>query len=195
MAPDFASRRRFEDLKQRFVDPIRIVQLVGQAQRRLHSLFRYGRADPSRIDQPGLDSRVFLPPSTPQWEEAWAVTEALVRAIAETARAGGAVFAMTTLTNPFQVLPDMAARERFAGELHVSDLSYPDRRLAAFAAASGFPDAALAPSLGAYAAEHHATLHGADPRQPIGHWNALGHRIAAQELGRSLCGFRAAGRL
>ena len=195
MAPDFASRRRFEDLKQRFVDPIRIVQLVGQAQRRLRSLFRYGHADPSRIDQPGLDSRVFLPPSTAQWEEAWAVTEALVRAIAETARAGGAVFAMTTLTNPFQVLPDMAAREHFADELHVSDLSYPDRRLAAFAAASGFPDAALAPSLGAYAAQHHATLHGADPRQPIGHWNALGHRIAAQELGRSLCGFRAAGRL
>ncbi len=195
MAPDFASRQSFEDFKQRFMDPIRIIQLFGQAQARLRLLFRYGHADPSRIDQPGLDSRVFLPPSTPEWKEAWAVTEALIRAIAESARADGAAFAMTTLTNPFQVLPDMAARDRFAEELHLPELAYPDRRLAELAAAGGFPDAVLAPALAAYAAEHHAALHGTDPPQPIGHWNALGHRLAAQELARNLCEFRATGRL
>jgi hypothetical protein len=102
---------------------------------------------------------------------------------------------MTTLTNPFQVLPDTAARERFASELGAPDLAYPDRRLADFATANGFPDATLAPSLGAYAAEHRVALHGSDPHQPIGHWNALGHRLAAAELGRSLCEFMAAGRL
>jgi len=195
MAPDFASRQRFDDFKQHFVDPIRIVQLLGQAHARLHLLLRYGHADPSRINQPGLDTRVFAPPSIPEWQEAWEVTEALIRAIAESARANGAAFAMTTLTNPFQVLPDIAARERFAKELHVPDLSYPDRELAELAAANSFPDAVLAPALAAYAAAHDAALHGADPRQPIGHWNALGHRLAAQELGRSLCEFRAAGRL
>jgi hypothetical protein len=195
MAPDFAFRQRFNDLKQHFMDSLRVIQLARQVQTRLHLLFRYGHADPNRIDQPGLDSRVFLPPSTPEWEEAWAVTEALIRAIAENARANGAAFAMTTLTNPFQVLPDTAARERYAKELHVPDLAYPDRRLAALAVASGFPDAKLMPAMGAYAAEHRAALHGADPRQPIGHWNALGHRIAAEELGRSLCEFKAAGRI
>jgi GDSL-like Lipase/Acylhydrolase family len=195
MAPDFASRQSFDDLKQRLLDPIRIIQLVRQAQARLRMLLRYGRTDPNRIDQPGLDNRVFMPPATPDWEQAWAVTGALVNAIAESAHANGAAFAMTTLTNPFQVLPDAAARQRFAEEMGVPDLSYPDRRLAEFAAASGFPDATLAPVLGAYAAEHHAALHGSDPRQPIGHWNPLGHRLAAEELSRDLCGFMAAGRL
>lgn len=195
MAPDFASRQRLDNLKRRFLDPIRIVQLFREAEVRLRTLRHYGRADPNRIDQPGLDSRVFIPPATPDWEQAWAVTEALIDAIAESARANGAGFAMATLTNPFQVLPDAAARDRFAKELGVPDLAYPDRRLAEFAAAHGYADAMLAPALGAYAAEHHAALHGADPRQPIGHWNALGHHLAAEELGRNLCDFMTAGRL
>jgi hypothetical protein len=195
MAVDFASRQYFDELKQRFVDPIRIIQLFRQAQARLRALLRYGHSDPNNIDQPGLDRRVFLPPSTPEWEQAWAVTEALINAIAESARAHGAAFAMTTLTNPFQVLPDTAARERFARALGMPDLVYPDRRLAKFAAANDIPDAMLASALGTYAAERHLTLHGADPKQPIGHWNALGHRVAAEALGRSLCDFMAAGRL
>jgi hypothetical protein len=195
MAPNFASRQRFDDLKQRFLDPIRIVQLFREGQARLRALFRYGHPDPTRTDQPGLDNRVFSPPSGADWEQAWAVTEALIAAIAEGAHAGGAAFAMTTLTNPFQVLPEAAARQRFAAELGVPDLTYPDRRLAEFAAANRLPAAILAPALGAYAAAHHVSLHGSDPRQPIGHWNALGHRLAAEELSRDLCGFMAAGRL
>ena len=195
MSPDFAFRQWLDEAKQRWVDPIRIVQLFRQAQARLRALWRYGRVDPNRIEQPGLDSRVFAPPSTAEWEEAWSIAEALIGAIAEEAHADGAAFAMTTLANPFQVLPDTAARDRFARELGVSDLAYPDRRLAQFAAARGFPDAVLAPALGVYAAEHHVALHGADPRQPIGHWNALGHRVAAEELSTRLCDFMAAGEL
>jgi hypothetical protein len=136
-----------------------------------------------------------MPPSSSEWTQAWAVTEALLYAIADSAHAHGASFAMTTLTNPFQVLPDTAARDQFAQKLRVPDLDYPDRRLAELAISYGFPDAVLAPALAAYAAEHHAALHGFDPRQPIGHWNALGHRIAAEELGRNLCEFMAAGKL
>src|SRR5215831_14163458 len=195
MAADFASRQRFEELKLRLLDPIRIVQLFRAAQRRLQALLRYGNVDPNRIEQPGLDSRVFAPPSTADWEQAWAVTEALINAIAESARSDGAAFAMTTLTNPFQVLPDVAARERFAAELGEPDLTYPDRRLANFAAANSFPDAMLVQVMGAYAAEHHVALHGSDRGQPIGHWNALGHRVAAEALSRRLCDFMAAGQL
>ena len=58
MAPDFASRQHLENLKQHLVDPIRIVQLFRQAETQLRVLWRYGRTDPRRIDQPGLDSRV-----------------------------------------------------------------------------------------------------------------------------------------
>jgi hypothetical protein len=186
-AADFAARQHWEELQHRVLDPIRVIQLIRQAQLRLRLLLRFGHADASRIEQPGLDSRVFLPPTTPQWEEAWNVAEALIAAIAESARAAGAAFAMTTLTNPLQVVPDLGARDRFAKELGVADLAYPDRRLAKFAAANGFSDIPLVEPLAAYAAENHAPLHGADPKQPIGHWNALGHRRAAAELSRGLC--------
>jgi hypothetical protein len=195
MAPGFAIRRWLDDLQQRWVDPVRIVQLFRQARARAQALWRYGRSDPHRIEQPGLDNRVFLPPTTPDWDQAWSVTEALIEAIAETAHAEGASFAITTLSNPFQVLPDPTTRDRFAKEVGVPDLAYPDRRLAEFAAARGFPDAMLAPALGAYAAEHHVALHGSDPSQPIGHWNAIGHRVAAEALSASLCDFMTAGRL
>src|SRR5215831_7705557 len=49
MSPDFAFRQWLDEAKQRWVDPIRIVQLFRQAQARLRALWRYGRVDPNRI--------------------------------------------------------------------------------------------------------------------------------------------------
>src|SRR5271165_1064174 len=186
-APGFAARQRWGELRHRLLEPIRLVQVAQQAQTRLRSMLRYGHPDANRIDQPGLDSLVFAPPATREWQEAWAVTEALILAIADTARSAGAAFALTTLANPLQVLPDTAARDRLAKALGIADLTYPDRRLEQFAAANDFPDMPLVDALAAHAAKHHAALHGFDPRQPIGHWNRLGHNVAATELGRSLC--------
>jgi GDSL-like Lipase/Acylhydrolase family len=193
--PGFAARQGWDELRRRLLDPIRLVQVARQAQARLRLILRYGRPDASRIDQPGLDSQVFVPPATPEWEQAWGVTEALILAIADSAQGSGAAFALTTLANPLQVLPDTAARERLAKALGAADLTYPDRRLEQFAAANGFPDMPLVDTLATYAAEHHAALHGFAPRQPIGHWNRLGHRLAAAELGHRLCEQMAAGRL
>jgi hypothetical protein len=193
-AADFAARRRHEELRHRFLDHIRLVQLAREASFHLGQLLRYGRADASRIEQPGLDSRVFLPPATPEWKEAWAVAEALITAISDAAQRDGAAFALTTLVNPLQDLPDVAARDRLARGIGAADLGYPDRRLAQFAADHGFPDIALAAPLADYAAEHHAALHGTE-RNPVGHWNALGHRIAAQALSRGLCDALTAGKL
>ncbi len=186
-APDFAARRRRKELEHRILDRIRLVQLAREAYSRARLLLRYGHPDAGRVEQPGLDSRVFLPPTAPEWSTAWALGEALIAAIADSAGQAGAAFAMTTLVNPLQDLPDIAARDRLAAELEVPDLAYPDRRLARYAAAGGFPDVALAEPLAAYAASHGAALHGADPGNPVGHWNALGHRVAAQALSRGLC--------
>ncbi|HEY1430610.1 MAG TPA: SGNH/GDSL hydrolase family protein [Stellaceae bacterium] len=194
-APDFAARQRWDELRRGLLDPIRLVQVARQAQARLRQMLRYGRPDPNRIDQPGLDGRVFVPPVTREWEQAWRMTEALILAIADCAHGAGAAFALTTLTNPLQVLPDTAARDRLAKGLGVADLTYPDRRLEQFSAANGFPDMPLVDALASYAAEHHAALHGPDPSQPIGHWNQLGHHVAAVELAHRLCDQMAAGRL
>ena len=193
--PDFAPRRRWAELWYRTLDQVRLVQLARQAYSRLRLLLRYGRPDAGQIEQPGLDSRVFLPPVAPEWKEAWSVAEALIAAIADESARAGAAFAMTTLANPLQDLPDIAARERLASKLGAADLNYPDRRLAQYAEARRFPDVALVGPLAAYAAEHHTALHGADPRNPVGHWNALGHRVAAQALSRGLCDALTTGKL
>jgi hypothetical protein len=123
------------------------------------------------------------------------VTEALIAATADTAHAADAAFALTTLSNPLQVLPDPAERQRVAQSLGVGDLTYPDRQLAAFATAHSLTDIPLVGPMAAYAAEHHAALHGTDPQEPIGHWNTLGNQVAAETLARGLCEAMATGRL
>lgn len=194
--PGFAARRRWSDLRQRVFDHSRNLQLISQASSRLRLLLRYGRpTDDLRVEQPGLDSRVFLPPATADWKQAWNVSEALILATAETARNHGAAFAMTTLANPLQDLPDLSSRRRLEQQLGVDTLTYPDHRLSQFAAAHGLVDVPLAEPVASYAAEHHTALHGVDPRRPIGHWNALGHQIAAEYLARGLCAAMAQGRL
>jgi hypothetical protein len=193
--PGFAWRSRWIKLRAQTIDNLRIVQLVRRTSRELLGAIKYRLAPKSGIEQPGLDNQVFLPPTAPEWIAAWDVTEALIEAIAENAHSAGAVFAMATLSNPLQVLPDPADRERVAASLGVPDLTYPDRRLAQFAAAHSLIDVPLVEPMAAYATEHHAALHGADPRVPIGHWNALGHRVAADHLARGLCAAGAAGEL
>jgi len=193
--PGFASHQRWLNLRAATIDEIRLVQVFRRASRNLREAIRYRMSPASRTEQPGLDNRVFQPPTTPAWVATWGVTEALIGAIADSAHQAGAAFAMTTLANPLQDLPDPAERQQIAKGLGVDDLTYPDRQLAAFAAARALVDVPLVDGMAAYAAEHHAALHGIDPRQPIGHWNRLGHEVDAGILARGLCEAMAAGRL
>jgi len=193
--PNFATHSRWLELRARTIDDIRLVQLFRRAARLLHDTIKYGLSTKARTEPPGLDNEVFLPPTAPDWIATWAVTEALIAAIADSAHSAGAAFAMTTLSNPLQVLPDLAERARISRNLGAPDLTYPDRRLAEFAAANSLVDVPLAPPLATYAAEHGVALHGVDPQVPIGHWNQTGHRVAAEYLARGLCEAMASGRL
>jgi hypothetical protein len=193
--PGFAAKKRWLDFRARTMDDIRLVQLFRRALRNLRNTLKYRFAPASRTEQPGLDNQVFLPPASPDWVAAWDVSEALIEAAADAAHSAGAAFAMTTLSNPLQVLPDPAERQRIAQSLGVADLTYPDRQLAAFAAGHSLTDVPLVEPMAAYAAEHHAALHGTDPQEPIGHWNALGNQVAADTLTRGLCAAMNAGQL
>jgi len=69
----------------------------------------------------------------------------------------------------------------------VPDLTYPDRRLAEFTAADGFPtpcwrwpEESTPPSI---VQRCMVPTHGT----PIGRWNVLGRRLAAEEPSRNLC--------
>jgi hypothetical protein len=140
------------------------------------------------IEELGLDNAVYQPPADAAWRDAWEVTEAMLREMDAEARRHGARLAVASLSTPIQVDPRPARRRAFARELHVPDLSYPDRRLAGFGRAAGIPVLPLAPPLADYAARTGRYLHGFPNTRPgEGHWNAAGHREAARLLAAWIC--------
>lgn len=136
----------------------------------------------------GLDAEIYRPPQQPAWQEAWRVTEALLRGVRDEVLARGARFQLVVLSNAIQVHPDASERERFAGALGVDELFYPDTRLAAFAAEAGISSLLLAPELRRVAEAGATCLHGFEAGTPCtGHWNALGHRAAGERIAQALC--------
>jgi hypothetical protein len=76
--------------------------------------------------------------------------------------------------------PNVQARKAFARELGVTDLQASDRRLAELAASHHIPALRLAPAMASYAACHQVALHGFQGiNHNVGHWNAVGHHVAA----------------
>ena len=147
------------------------------------------RNDTQRLFDPDApQNRVFAPPRDEAWQRAWQTTESLIASLNREAAAAGAQFWLIALSNPPQIYPDPKARERFAQEMGIDDLSYPDRRLAQFAAATGIEFVALAPALRQRAEEEMLFLHGFDDVVPgVGHWNESGHLASGGILAAHLC--------
>jgi len=136
----------------------------------------------------GLDDEIYGPPPDSRWRDAWAVTENLITAMGHEVKAHGARFVVVTLSTPIQVYPDDAYRNSYLHSVRGADFFYPEHRLDALGAREGFVVLNLAPSLQAYADEHHAFLHGfPNTRAGTGHWNELGHRLAGELIARRLC--------
>lgn len=136
----------------------------------------------------GLEPFVLAPPRDAQWEQAWRVTEALVSEVAGYARRHGAGFMLVSAPYAIQVHPSRELREGLQKRLQVPDLFYPDRRLAALAAAGGFEALPLAPEMQRMAERSGTFFHGFGANAGTGHWNAEGHRAAAELIARRLCG-------
>lgn len=167
-------------------DISRVLQLVQQVRSsRAAELNATGGAPGNEL---GLHDGVYLPPNSAEWERAWAVSEALVGAVADEVGAHGAEFWLATLSNSLQVDVDAAKREAFMRAHGISDLFYPDRRLAAFAKGRNLRVITLAPQLLAIATRDGECLHGfPNHRMCSGHWNARGHRAAGGILASRLC--------
>lgn len=136
----------------------------------------------------GLADEIYAPPTDEAWRDAWARTEAILAQYARETRSDGTAFDVVTLSNAVQVDPDPAVRERYRTSVGSSDLFYPDQRIADAGARDGYPVLTLAPTLLAYAEEHHVQLHGfPNTTMGTGHWNEEGHRVAAGEIARWLC--------
>jgi len=164
----------------------RVLQLVS---RRRGAAQNRGQDDGANVfDEPGLNPEVYRPPDQRDWIDGWAITEDLLKALNDTAEAGGARFIVATLTNGIQVNPDAAIREAFRSAHHIEDLDHPDKRIRAIGQRAGFPVITLVDRFRTYAEKNHAYMHGfANARLGAGHWNEIGHHLAGELLSGDLC--------
>ncbi len=174
-------------------DNFRVFQVLQQAQELAGAWWSRARiwrqqAVASNNPQPGLAYAVYRPPTEPDWQEAWKVTEAVLLLMRDEVAAKGAKFFVVVLTNGFQVHPDPQARDNFARRLGIQDLLYPDRRLEKFCQQQGIPILLLTPAFQEYATTHQVFLHWHGDNFGGGHWNQTGHRLAGDLLAKWLCG-------
>jgi hypothetical protein len=169
----------------------RVFQLANQVRLNLGACGKLGGCAEDRDitkGEAGLRNGVYLEPTDDRWKEAWRVTEELLRRVRDEVAGHGARFLLVTLSNGIQVHPDPAVRAQFRTEIGAPDLLYPDHRLEAFAQRENMSSLALAPVLAAVAEKNQKFLHGfAKPNLGKGHWNADGHRLAAQTLSPWVC--------
>lgn len=144
-----------------------------------------GAATPD--EELGTDNLIYREPQTALWNDAWQVTEALIRLMHEEVENHGARFVVVTLSNGIQVFPEPAGRRSFMQRVGVTDLFYPDRRIAELCEREGIQAITLAPALQTYAEQHKVFLHGFGKEIGNGHWNTLGHRVAGEMLAQKLC--------
>ena len=140
----------------------------------------------------GLDDKVFLPPADEQWQQAWQVTEGLLRQMHAETREHRARFWIATLSQGIQVDPDIRKREAFRRILAARTLFYPDLRIEEFARRQGIRVVTLAVPFADYAIEHGVFLHGFPGTWGLGHWNEAGHRLAGEIIAAKMCADMAA---
>jgi hypothetical protein len=173
-----------------FTNNLRVIQAIGELSTRIKywykSAFVVSAADAPR-GEIGIDNQIYLEPQTDVWKKAWIVTERLIEEMRNEAVRNNARFFVMTASNGVQVLPDVKQREAFARSLGVSDLTYPNRRIAGFAAEKGIPSFDLVPTLSQFASSQGVHLHGFDGNIGYGHWNQTGHRVAGEAAASFLC--------
>ena len=121
------------------------------------------------------------------WEEAWKVTEGLIKLMRDEVYEEGADFMLVTVSDSYQVLPD-SRRDWFTNHYNLPDLFYPDRRLRELGQKEGFPVYNLAGPIWNVAKETGRCLHGFDNAIACGgHWNPEGSRLSGELVADSLC--------
>lgn len=170
---------------------VRLLQAWAKAKQQIELMANTGKSQAAITipgQEPGLYEAVYQPPSDPVWQEAWAVTEDLIRAMAANVHAHGASFVIATLSNGIQVYPDPAVRQTYANRFNVTDFFYPDRRIEALAREEGIPFVMLAPAMRDGAEAQGTCIHGfANALSCAGHWNEAGHRLAGELIADKLC--------
>ena len=134
-----------------------------------------------------VENMIYLEPRDAVWNEAWQVTEGLLKEIHNEVNQKGVKFVLVLGSNPIQVHPDRTVRERFQSYVGVDNLFYPNLRLAQLANREQIDFLDLAQPMQSYADEKKVFLHGFGKEIGNGHWNADGHREAAELIEQKMC--------
>jgi lysophospholipase L1-like esterase len=183
----------------------RLLQTAREVKNRLRAQVRHARAraregtptgEAALATELGTDIWIYAPPRQEAWQEAWRITERLLRAIASEVRGHGASLLVVTTTSGAQVAPDLRARAAFLSRLRqtlaASDLLYAERRLAAFGERERIAVLPLAPLFQERSERDGTVLHGFARSGTLGagHWNQAGHRLAAEVVAHWICAFQ-----
>ena len=173
------------------IDHSRLLQLLNETRRKLQAselrMIAKAVAAPDGKAK-GLSGSVFRSPDTPAWEQAWAITEALLLTMRKQVEAHGARFWLTTLSVGWQVHPDPVFRASAMRDLGIETAFYPERRLRAFAGKHGIDIITLAEPLQRQAERDGLYLHGfQNTGFGDGHWNRDGHQRAGKLMADRLC--------
>ena len=159
-------------------------RLARGAPRAYDALGRAGLWEPLGGDEPDDQMRVYKRSRQPVIEAAWERTDAILRALSREAAARGSLFALVYVPSRMEVSDRDWELTRLAYDLDEKawDRRLVARRFAEIGASAGFPVLDLT-----------ADLRGASRGvlgEPYfiydGHWNATGHRVAAEALQRFL---------
>ncbi len=142
---------------------------------------------PLTADDIGIDNMIYLEPQDENWKDAWRVTEGLILKMRDEVNQKGARFILVPLSNAIQVYPDQLVRQNFMNHLGVSTMFYPNLRLKALAGRENIDFLDLAEPMQAYADKNKVFLHGFGSDPGNGHWNATGHRVAAELIAQHFC--------
>ncbi|MDJ0732180.1 MAG: SGNH/GDSL hydrolase family protein [Crocosphaera sp.] len=126
--------------------------------------------------------------SDPNWKEAWNITEELINLIQQETQSINSDLLVVTLSNPAQVYPDAAYREKYFHQAGVKDPFYPDKRIANLGKKQGFEVLTLSSLFQSYADKNQVFLHGFDNTiMGSGHWNKSGHKLAGEIISDKIC--------
>ncbi|MGB3512358.1 MAG: SGNH/GDSL hydrolase family protein [Microcoleaceae cyanobacterium] len=128
------------------------------------------------------------PKPNSDWEEAWKVTEGLLKLMRDEVYEKGKDFLLVTVSDSHQVLPDISLRDGFRNSLDYPNLFYPDERLRKFGKEENISVYNLAGPIWDEAKKTGECLHGFDNGIPCGgHWNVAGHKFVGEILANNLC--------
>ncbi|WP_339390549.1 SGNH/GDSL hydrolase family protein [Crocosphaera watsonii] len=126
--------------------------------------------------------------SDPNWQEAWNITEELIKLIQLETQSMNSDLLVVTLSNPAQVYPDAVYREQYFKQAEVKDTFYPEERITDLGKQQGFEVLSLAPLFQSHADKNQVFLHGFDNTiMGSGHWNKSGHKLAGEMISEKVC--------